>query len=99
MEILHILIDLLVWYVKLVKATMPVIQLAIFTFGSLAAGLSILYLVSARRRSRRQAGAGFPYRKVRAVAASRRSRDVAWASGVVTHPRGSPLRIGNCAES
>ena len=53
MEILHILIDLLVWYVKLVKATMPVIQLAIFTFGSLAAGLSVLYLVSARRRSRR----------------------------------------------
>lgn len=53
MEILHILIDVLVWYVKLVKATMPVIQLAIFTFGSLAAGLLILYLVSARRRSRR----------------------------------------------
>ncbi len=52
MEILHILIDMLVWYLKLVKATMPVVQLAVITFAALAAGVSVLYFISARRRSR-----------------------------------------------
>jgi len=52
MEILHILIAMLVWYLKLVKATMPVVQLAVITFAALAAGMAVLYLISARRRSR-----------------------------------------------
>jgi hypothetical protein len=50
MEILHALIDILVWYVKLVRSTLPVLQLAAFTFGTLAAAGAVLWLVSTRRR-------------------------------------------------
>jgi hypothetical protein len=53
MEILNILIDLLVWYVKLVKATLPVVQLAVITFSSLTAGMAVLYFIAARRRRSR----------------------------------------------
>ena len=51
MEILHVLIGLLVWYIKLVKSTLPVLQLSAFTFISLATAAFVLYLVSLRRRN------------------------------------------------
>jgi hypothetical protein len=49
MELIHFLTELLVWYIKLLKSTLPVVQLAAFTFGTLAVSAAVLYAVYVRR--------------------------------------------------
>jgi len=52
MNVVPILVDAFLWYIKLVRSTLPVIQLVFFTFGTLAFATAILYLVSVRRTRR-----------------------------------------------
>jgi hypothetical protein len=49
MDLIHLLTDLLVWYIRLLKSTLPVVQLAAITFGTLAVSAAVLYAVHSRR--------------------------------------------------